>query len=297
MHCWCNGIWRIRVARRRSCGPGFPNSTYPIHSQGSLRPRNGSSTRFEGGETILVHGDYDVDGIAGATLLTRWIRRIGGNAVPFVPHRLRDGYDFGAAGIAAAREAGADLILTVDSGIRAHDAVADANAAGLDVIVTDHHTPAETLPPALAVINPNRVDCGYPNKGLCGTGVAYRLCEALVRKKGNRRGGVVFVPRPRGTRHDCRRSAAESREPHVGSLRPQGIGSDEAARPEGPHGAGRTRRRTDRCRASRVPHRPTYQRRREDGGSDDRARVADVGRCGAHVGTGRPSRGRERSEA
>jgi len=101
-----------------------------------------------------------------------------------VPHRLHDGYDFGAAGIGAAKAAGADLIITVDSGIRAHDAVADANAAGFDVIVTDHHTPAETLPPALAVVNPNRVDCGYPNKGLCGTGVAYRLCEALVREKG-----------------------------------------------------------------------------------------------------------------
>ena len=136
------------------------------------------------GETILVHGDYDVDGIAGATLLTRWIRRIGGNAVPFVPHRLRDGYDFGAAGIEAARASGADLIVTVDSGIRAHGAVADAKALGLDVIVTDHHTPAETLPPALAVINPNRVDCPYPNKGLCGTGVAYRLCEALVKEEG-----------------------------------------------------------------------------------------------------------------
>ena len=136
------------------------------------------------GETILVHGDYDVDGIAGATLLTRWIRRIGGKAIPFVPHRLRDGYDLGAAGIGAAKKAGAGLILTVDSGIRAHDAVADANAAGLDVIITDHHTPAETLPPALAVVNPNRVDCGYPNKGLCGTGVAYRLCESFVKQEG-----------------------------------------------------------------------------------------------------------------
>ena len=136
------------------------------------------------GETILVHGDYDVDGIAGATLLTRWIRRIGGTAIPFVPHRLRDGYDLGAAGIDAAREFGADLIVTVDSGIRAHDAVADANAAGLDVIITDHHAPAETLPPALAVVNPNRVDCEYPNKGLCGTGVAYRLCESLLKESG-----------------------------------------------------------------------------------------------------------------
>ena len=136
------------------------------------------------GETILVHGDYDVDGIAGTTLLTRWISRIGGDAIPFVPHRVRDGYDLGPAGITAAREAGADLILTVDSGIRAHDAVAEANAAGLDVIVTDHHTPAETLPPALSVVNPNRVDCEYPNKGLCGTGVAYRLCESLLKGRG-----------------------------------------------------------------------------------------------------------------
>ncbi len=137
-----------------------------------------------GGETIFVHGDYDVDGIAGTTLLTRWIRRIGGNAIPFVPHRVRDGYDFGAAGIGTAKEARASLIITVDSGIRAHDAVAEANAAGLDVIITDHHTPAETLPPALAVINPNRADCEYPNKGLCGAGVAYRLCESLVKEEG-----------------------------------------------------------------------------------------------------------------
>ena len=136
------------------------------------------------GETILVHGDYDVDGVAGAALLTRWIRRVGGNAIPFVPHRVRDGYDFGDAGIAAARTAGAGLIVTVDSGIRAHEAVAEANAAGFDVIVTDHHTPAETLPAALAVVNPNRADCEYENKGLCGTGVAYRLCEALVKGKG-----------------------------------------------------------------------------------------------------------------
>lgn len=138
----------------------------------------------EGGETILVHGDYDVDGIAGATLLTRWIRRIGGSAIPFVPHRVRDGYDLGDAGIAAAREAGAGLIVTVDSGIRAHQAVEDAMTAGLEVIVTDHHTPAETLPPAFAVVNPNRADCEYPNKGLCGAGVAYRLCESLARERG-----------------------------------------------------------------------------------------------------------------
>ena len=139
---------------------------------------------IDGGQTILVHGDYDVDGVAGTALLTRWIRRLGGHVIPFVPHRVRDGYDLGAAGVETAREAGAALIVTVDSGIRAHDAVAQASAAGLDVIVTDHHTPAKTLPPALAVVNPNRADCSYPNKGLCGTGVAFRLCELLARGRG-----------------------------------------------------------------------------------------------------------------
>ncbi len=136
------------------------------------------------GETILVHGDYDVDGVSGAALLTRWIRRMGGDAVPFVPNRVTDGYDLGPAGLEAARTAGATLIVTVDSGIRAHDAVAEANASGIDVIVTDHHTPADTLPPAFAVVDPNRTDCEYPNKGLCGTGVAYRLCELMADERG-----------------------------------------------------------------------------------------------------------------
>ena len=139
---------------------------------------------IDGGQTILVHGDYDVDGVAGTALLTTWIRRLGGNVIPFVPHRVRDGYDLGTAGVEAARDAGAVLIVTVDSGIRAHDAVGRASAAGLDVIVTDHHTPEQTLPPALAVVNPNRADCSYANKGLCGTGVAFRLCELLALGRG-----------------------------------------------------------------------------------------------------------------
>ncbi|HSR42311.1 MAG TPA: DHH family phosphoesterase, partial [Longimicrobiales bacterium] len=100
------------------------------------------------GETILVHGDYDVDGICGAALLTRWIRELGGRAEAFVPHRIRDGYDFGPAGIRAAEERGAGLVVTVDCGIRAVEAVRAATDAGIDVVVTDHHAPGETLPPA-----------------------------------------------------------------------------------------------------------------------------------------------------
>src|SRR5690606_29421544 len=89
------------------------------------------------GETILVHGDYDVDGICAAALYTRTIRALGGRAEVFIPHRLTDGYDLGPAGIQRAKEVGAGLILTGDCGILAHDAVAAAAAAGIDVVVTD----------------------------------------------------------------------------------------------------------------------------------------------------------------
>ena len=132
------------------------------------------------GETILVHGDYDVDGVSGAALLTLWIRRLGGRAVPFVPHRIRDGYDLGPAGIRAATAAGAKLLVTCDSGTVAHTAVEQAIAQGLDVIITDHHTPGERLPPAFAVVNPNRRDHDYPTPHLSGTGVIFKLCQHLA---------------------------------------------------------------------------------------------------------------------
>lgn len=137
------------------------------------------------GETILVHGDYDVDGIASAALLTRCLRSLGGRVVPFVPHRLRDGYDFGRAGLEAARAAGATLLVTADSGTRAHEAVEEARRASVDVIVTDHHTPGDTLPPAFAVVNPRREDCSYPNRDLSGTGVVFELARLLGRLTGS----------------------------------------------------------------------------------------------------------------
>ncbi len=141
-------------------------------------------TALRRGETILVHGDYDVDGVASAALFTRVLRELGGRAEAFVPHRTRDGYDLGDAGLERAREVGASVLLTADCGIVAHDAVARARRGGLDVIVTDHHTPAATLPDALAVVNPNRPDCAYPEKGLCGAGVAFKVCQALVADAG-----------------------------------------------------------------------------------------------------------------
>lgn len=138
----------------------------------------------DAGETVFIHGDYDVDGVCAAALLTRWIRRLGGRVVPFAPHRLRDGYDLGATGVAAARAAGASLLVTVDCGIVAHEAVSEARRLGMDVVVTDHHAPGETLPPALAVVNPNRADDPSGRGDLCGAGVAYQLCRRMARERG-----------------------------------------------------------------------------------------------------------------
>ena len=132
------------------------------------------------GTPILVHGDYDVDGQCAAALLTRVLCAVGARAHGFVPHRLRDGYDFGPAGLAEALRVGAGLIITCDCGITAIDAVRAANAAGCEVIVTDHHLPGDVLPPAAAVINPRRADCPSEEKELCGAGVAFKLVQALV---------------------------------------------------------------------------------------------------------------------
>jgi single-stranded-DNA-specific exonuclease len=143
-------------------------------------------------ERILVHGDYDVDGMCSAALFTRVLQSVGGDVHAFVPHRMDDGYDLGYAGVRRAVELGAALILTGDCGIVAHDAVAAAKESGIDVVITDHHTPGTALPAAAAVVNPNRADCSYPFKGLAGAGVAFKLCEALVRELGGDRDALLW---------------------------------------------------------------------------------------------------------
>lgn len=131
------------------------------------------------GRTILVHGDYDVDGQCGTALLTRALRTAGAQVVPFVPNRMRDGYDLGPAGLAAARAAGAGLIVTCDCGTTALETIAAARAEGMQVVVTDHHLPG-TLPEADAIVNPRRGDPDAPWANLCGTGVAFKLVQALA---------------------------------------------------------------------------------------------------------------------
>lgn len=135
---------------------------------------------IQSGGRIMVHGDYDVDGQCASALLTRALREAEADVFPFLPHRLRDGYDFGPAGLEAARAAGASLIVTCDCGITAFDTVAAARAAGIGVVVTDHHLPGAELPPALAVIDPQQDNDSSGAGDLCGTGIAFKLVQALV---------------------------------------------------------------------------------------------------------------------
>lgn len=142
------------------------------------------------GETILVHGDYDVDGICSTTLLLRALRGFGGRAVPFIPRRLHDGYDLTGAGVAAAVAAGASVLVTCDCGTNAVAPVAEARAAGIDVIISDHHLPSGPLPECVAVLNPRRDGCAYPDKDLAAVGVAFKLALALARALGASDGPV-----------------------------------------------------------------------------------------------------------
>lgn len=136
------------------------------------------------GDRILVHGDYDVDGVTATALLTRVLRVLGANVQHFVPHRLADGYDLSIETVKAKAAEGVQVIVTVDCGIVAVEAAECARAVGVDLIITDHHEPGPTLPNALAVINPKRSDSRYPFPHLCGVGVAFKLATALVRAQG-----------------------------------------------------------------------------------------------------------------
>jgi len=133
------------------------------------------------GERIVVFGDYDVDGATSAALLLRFFRVVGGDASVYVPDRLREGYGPNAPALLRLKAEGAGIVVTVDCGATAHDALAEAADCGLDVIVVDHHVSEPLLPRALALINPNRLDDESPHGALAAVGVAFLLVVALNR--------------------------------------------------------------------------------------------------------------------
>jgi single-stranded-DNA-specific exonuclease len=135
-------------------------------------------------EAIAIHGDYDVDGITSTVMLRRALEILGADVSHFVPERVRDGYGLQPATIERLHAGGAKVIVSVDCGIRASEAAAKARELGIDLIITDHHEPEADLPDALAVINPKRTDCSYPDKYLAGVGVALKVVQALLRQSG-----------------------------------------------------------------------------------------------------------------
>lgn len=136
------------------------------------------------GEKILVHGDYDVDGVCAAALMTRVLRVLKASVETFVPHRQVHGYDLQVETVKRFAAEGVNVMVTVDCGIVAFKAAEAARELGIDLIITDHHEPHPDgdLPEALAVVNPKRPDSDYPFQELCGTAVAYKLCCALIQQ-------------------------------------------------------------------------------------------------------------------
>jgi single-stranded-DNA-specific exonuclease len=145
------------------------------------------------GERIAVHGDYDVDGITSTVILRRALESLGGNVGHFIPERLTDGYGLQPNTIDRLHAEGVALIVSVDCGIRGAEAAKRARELGVDLIITDHHEPDTELPDALAIVNPKRHDCQYPDKNLAGVGVALKLVQALCHKSGKSHWLPAFV--------------------------------------------------------------------------------------------------------
>lgn len=130
-------------------------------------------------ENIVIYGDYDADGITSAAMLTLALSKVSTKLTSYIPNRLVEGYGLNKSAILTLAENGASLVITVDNGIRSVDEIKYANSLGLKVIVTDHHTPENSLPPAEAIINPKLPDDSYPDKNLAGAGVTFKLVTAL----------------------------------------------------------------------------------------------------------------------
>lgn len=134
------------------------------------------------GEKVVIYGDYDVDGVTSTSILYRYLKSIGIDVFYYIPNRVDEGYGINLEAIDILKDKDMNLLITVDTGIVAHDEVNYANKIGMDVIITDHHEVQGEIPNALAVINPKRLDSTYPFNQLAGVGVAFKLIHALAIK-------------------------------------------------------------------------------------------------------------------
>jgi len=156
----------------------------PLHDPMALNDMDKAVARvnraLENRERIAVFGDYDVDGITATCLLTDFLRSLGGDVTPYIPARIEEGYGLNEIALNTLQQDGIRLIITVDCGITADREAALCRSLGIDLVITDHHECKDTLPDAVAVVNPHRRDCTYPHTLLAGVGVAFKLAAAVA---------------------------------------------------------------------------------------------------------------------
>jgi len=134
---------------------------------------------IESGERICVFGDYDADGVCSTAMLTKRLRSMGATVEYYIPQRHSEGYGMSIDAVRLLHEHGVQLIITVDNGVSAYDEIALCGALGIDVVITDHHSVGKTLPECVAAVAASRKDSTYPNRYLCGAGVALKLIQAI----------------------------------------------------------------------------------------------------------------------
>ncbi len=176
---WRRG-YREPAAARRFLQPSLDDLHDPFLMRDMDRAAQRLARAVRSKEPVFLYGDYDVDGATSVVILRAVLERLGAPVRFHVPDRFGEGYGMRPEIIERAAAEGARLVVSVDTGIRATSAVARAAELGIDVIVTDHHLPEAALPPAYAIVNPNRPDCAYPDKNLCGAGVTLKLIQALL---------------------------------------------------------------------------------------------------------------------
>jgi single-stranded-DNA-specific exonuclease len=176
------GVTEPDAARRFLSSSLRADLPSPFLMTGMERAAQRLAAAVAGRELVCVWGDYDVDGTTGTATLVCFLREIGGNAIYYVPHRIDEGYGLNVEALAQLRARGVGVLVSVDCGISNYREIEFAQSQGMDVIVVDHHQSPELLPPAFAILNPHQPGCAFPDKGLCGAGLAFYLVIGLRSK-------------------------------------------------------------------------------------------------------------------
>jgi single-stranded-DNA-specific exonuclease len=165
----------IRTTRYKPLEPGFEMKDVRRAAQRLLRA-------IRDRESIVVYGDFDADGVTSTVLMVEVLQALKADVRPYIPNRIDEGYGLNSEALSRLADDGAKVVITVDCGIRSVEEVETGKAAGLDIIVTDHHSIGPHIPEAYAVVNPKQQDCPYPEKMLAGVGVAYKVAGALLQE-------------------------------------------------------------------------------------------------------------------